>query len=327
MCPDLWRRLPRHKWPKSWTHIEDHSGSSWTKSIRTLAFAGLLWERQFEDSSIGTWMGQSTELGMSFVHRKPGSFLSVYVDDIKKVGKKQNMAPMWKKWLKKRGSWRTNIISWPRFCWDAHNVDASRTKSSLMNTGRCSNHELLLEQLKKIPGWEKPHAQTVEWSNDLGGHAKKCFETYCELANKIQSSYTKSQPNSLRGWPSFQGGGTGIVWRTVKSMLTDCLEGYCELARIGRPDVLWSVDKHARAVTKWTGACDRRSVRLISYIHHTNDYRQYCHVGNTAQHCWLVSFQDSDFAGDLEDSKSTSGRVLCIFGSRTFVSISWKCKK
>ena len=38
-------------------------------------------------------------------------------------------------------------------------------------------------------------------------------------------------------------------------------------------------------------------------------------------------FQDSDFAGDLEDSKSTSGGVLCIFGSRTFVPISWTCKK
>ena len=37
-------------------------------------------------------------------------------------------------------------------------------------------------------------------------------------------------------------------------------------------------------------------------------------------------FQDSDFAGDLEDSKSTSGGTLCIFGS-TFVPISWMCKK
>ena len=40
-----------------------------------------------------------------------------------------------------------------------------------------------------------------------------------------------------------------------------------------------------------------------------------------------VHFQDSDFAGDLEDSKSTSGGVLCISGSRTFVPISWMCKK
>ena len=99
------------------------------------------------------------------------------------------------------------------------------------------------------------------------------------------------------------------------------------LARIGRPDILWSVKKFARSVTKWTGACDRRSVRLISRINHTRDYRQYCHVGHTAQHCRLVLFQDIYFAGDPEDSKSTSGRILCIFGSRTFAPISWMCKK
>ena len=47
----------------------------------------------------------------------------------------------------------------------------------------------------------------------------------------------------------------------------------------------------------------------------------------TAQHCRLGPFQVSDFAGDLEYSKSTSGGTLCIFGSRTFVPISWMCKK
>ena len=52
--------------------------------------------------------------------------------------------------------------------------------------------------------------------------------------------------------------------------------------------------------------------RLIFCVHHTNDYRQCCHVGNTAQHCRLGLFQGSDFAaGDLEDSESTSG-VSCI---------------
>ena len=38
-------------------------------------------------------------------------------------------------------------------------------------------------------------------------------------------------------------------------------------------------------------------------------------------------FQDSDFAWDLEDSKSISGGTLCVFGSHTFVPISWMCKK
>ena len=87
------------------------------------------------------------------------------------------------------------------------------------------------------------------------------------------------------------------------------------------------MNKLARSVAKWTKACDKRLNRLISKIHHTCEYRQYCHVGNTAKQCRLGLFQDSDFAGDLEDSKSTSGGTLCIFGSHTFVPISWKCKK
>ena len=99
------------------------------------------------------------------------------------------------------------------------------------------------------------------------------------------------------------------------------------LARIGRPDILWSINQLARSITKWTKACDKRLSRLISYIHHTCEYKQFCHVGNTAKQCRLGLFQDSDFAGDLEDSKSTSGGALCIFGSHTFVPISWMCKK
>ena len=50
-------------------------------------------------------------------------------------------------------------------------------------------------------------------------------------------------------------------------------------------------------------------------------------MGNNAKQCRLGLFQDSDFAGDLEDSKSTSGGTLCVFGSHTFVPISWMCKK
>ena len=50
-------------------------------------------------------------------------------------------------------------------------------------------------------------------------------------------------------------------------------------------------------------------------------------MGSTAKQCRLGLSQDSDFAGDLEDSKSNSGGTLCIFGSHTFVPVSWMCKK
>ena len=54
---------------------------------------------------------------------------------------------------------------------------------------------------------------------------------------------------------------------------------YLYLARIGRLDILWSVNQLAGSITKWTKACDKRMNRLISYIHHTCEYKQYCKCG------------------------------------------------
>ena len=85
---------------------------------------------------------------------------------------------------------------------------------------------------------------------------------------------------------------TGELSKDCSHIVLKCLY----LARTGRPDTLWSVNKLARAITKWINACDRRLARLISYNHHTSEYRQCCHVGNSAQHCRLGLFQDSDFA-------------------------------
>ena len=118
-----------------------------------------------------------------------------------------------------------------------------------------------------------------------------------------------------------------MCWRIVKRMLSQIVLKCLYLARIGRPDILWSVHKLARAITKWRRACDNRSARLISYIHYTSEFKQDCYVGNIAQQCRLGLFQDSDFAGDLEDSKSTSGGLLCMLGSQTLVPISSMCKK
>ena len=115
----------------------------------------------------------------------------------------------------------------------------------------------------------------------------------------------------------------GELSKVCSQIVLKCLY----LARIGRPHILWSVNKLARSITKWTKACDKRLNRLVSCIHHTCEYKQYRHVGNTAKQCRPGLFQDSDFAGHLEDSKSTSGGVLCIFASHTFVPIRWMCKK
>ena len=116
---------------------------------------------------------------------------------------------------------------------------------------------------EKLPGWEKPHTRTVAWSYDMEGHAQKCVERYCELANKkVEQLYKVSSPclddHQFKQEELESVGELSQVCSQI--VLKKCLY----LARIGRPDILWSVNKLARSVTKWTQACDRRLARLIS---------------------------------------------------------------
>ena len=94
-CPDNWIRLPRHKWPKSWSSMEDPVVPL-ERNLYGHPLAGLLWERQFEKILLKYWMGEFPIGNALFVHREKGLFLSVYADDINLAGKKQNIHPMWK---------------------------------------------------------------------------------------------------------------------------------------------------------------------------------------------------------------------------------------
>ena len=130
----------------------------------------------------------------------------------------------------------------------------------------------------------------------MEGNAKKCVERYFELANTTtQQSYKVATPcMDDHQFKEEENGSVGELSTVCSQFVLKCLY----LARSGRPDNLWSLNKLARAVTKWTIACGKRLARLISYIHHTCEYKQYFYLGNTAQNFRLGLFQDSDFAGD-----------------------------
>ena len=118
------------------------------------------------------------------------------------------------------------------------------------------------------------------WSYDMEGHAKKCVERYCELANKTtQQLYKVSTPCiDDHHFKEKEMKSVGELSQVCSQIVLKCLY----LARIGRPDILWSVNKLARSITKWTKACDKCLNRLISCIHHTCEYRQYRSCG---QYC------------------------------------------
>ena len=94
-CPDIWIRLPRHIWPKSWSGMEDPVVPL-ERNLYGHLSAGLLRERQFEKILLKHGWEKIPNWECLFVHREKGLFLSGYVDDIKLDGKKQNLDPMWK---------------------------------------------------------------------------------------------------------------------------------------------------------------------------------------------------------------------------------------
>ena len=75
-CPDIWIRLPRHKWPKSWSSIEDPVVLL-GRNLNGHLLAGLLWERQFEKIILKHGWEKVSNLECFFVHGQKGLFLCV----------------------------------------------------------------------------------------------------------------------------------------------------------------------------------------------------------------------------------------------------------
>ena len=79
---------------------------------------------------------------------------------------------------------------------------------------------------------------------------KKCVERYCDLANKTTEHLYKIAIPGLDDHQVKKKEELASVGEL--SDVLKCLY----LARIGRRDILWSLNKLVRSVTKWTGACD-----------------------------------------------------------------------
>ena len=192
--PDVWIRLPKHKWPKSRAYIEDRVFPL-GRNLHGHPLAGILWERQFEKSIDRTWLGKKVpNCECLFVHRKQKLFLSVYVDDIKMAGKKQNLAPMWKTLMKDVD------IGEPTSFLDHENLGCTQRECKPNEKIIGQYHKMFESHIsagatEKLPGSDKPRAKTSAWSHDMEGHARKCVERFCELANKrAEQLYKVSHP-------------------------------------------------------------------------------------------------------------------------------------
>ena len=121
---------------------------------------------------------------------------------------------------------------------------------------KCSNHESQPEQLNSYLAGRNPTRTRslgfTTWKdmqrNVLNGTANwqttqssNCVRSLHHVLTTISSKKEELET-------------VGDVSKVCSQVVLKCLY----LARIGRPDILWSANKLALAVTKWTRVCDRR---------------------------------------------------------------------
>ena len=98
------------------------------------------------------------------------------------------------------------------------------------------------------------------------------------------------------------------------------LIGCLRFLSLTRPDLIFSVSYLSRFMSKPFSNHLAAAKRILRYIKGTSDYGL---VFGKDKECKLVGYCDSDYAGDLDDRKSTSGNVF-FYGSKP---ISWNCCK
>ena len=166
------------------------SRSSWAKSVRSSFGRTVMGNLrkillQYGWENVSNWE-------CLFVHREKGLFLSVYVDDIKLAGRKQNIDPMWKVLNKEVD------LGEPTSFLD-HVYLVCTQRQCEISKDIVDNYRAMFESRISAGGTEKlPYSENFHissWSYDLEGHAKKCVERFCELANKTtQQLYKVSTP-------------------------------------------------------------------------------------------------------------------------------------
>ena len=197
-CPDFWIRLPKHKWPKSWSSMEDPVVLlEWHLYGHPLA--GLLWERQFEKVLLKYGWEEVPNWESLFGNR-------VHVDDIKLAGKTQNIGPTWNMLMKD-----VDLVEPTSFLDHVYlgciQRECQISKDVVDNYRSMFESRISAGATQKLPEREATGnlmPNTISsWSYDMEGHAKKCVERF-ELAK-----------NNSTKW---------ICWRIVTCMLSNCSE-------------------------------------------------------------------------------------------------------
>ena len=124
------------------------------------------------------------------------------------------------------------------------------TQRQCQKQSTVDNYRTMFESRISAGGTEKlPYSENhriSSWSYDMEGHAKKCVERYCEMANRTTQQLFKVSTPCIddHHFKEEEIKFVGELSQVCSQIVLKCFF----LARIGRPDILWSVNKLARSI-------------------------------------------------------------------------------
>ena len=188
--------LPRHKWPKSWSSMEDPVVLL-ERNLYGHPLTGLLWERQFEKILLQHGLGEGFQLGM-LIRTPRKRIILVCVCGWQKIGWKET------KHLIRCGEYSIKKVDLgePTSFFD-HVFLGCTQRQCEMSKDIVDNYRAMFESRISAEGTEKlPYSENFcisSWCYDMEGHSKKCVERYCELANKTTQQLHKVSTPCIHG--------------------------------------------------------------------------------------------------------------------------------
>ena len=175
---------------------------------------------------------------------------------------------------------------------DVLNVNGRRTRVLLNSWEKSSNHEFFCHSNWNITRTWETSRKNLRVVPRHGGTCSKVFRDIVKWQLKRRSNCTIFQ---VLAWMI----ATSRSWKQSENCPMYVFEPSW-MHVFGSNwwlDILWSVNKFTRAITKMDKSLWRRWAPFDFLFSSSNDIRQHSHVGNTAKHCRLDMFWNSDFLG------------------------------
>ena len=187
-CPDSWIRLRKHKWPDSWSSMEDSVVPLERYLYGHPRSRTALGERQFEKCLKGP-VGQSFQTGNLFCKLRIMDYSCLCVDVIKLAG--QKTLDHHARYSRKTLMWENQHHSLAMFIWVALNWSAKRAKILTANHRICLNPGSPKEQKKNYPDQGDLEQATLQ------GFMMSSKEMCGAVLASSATQYTKAQLHAL----------------------------------------------------------------------------------------------------------------------------------